>query len=173
MTNTDIENIRSSVTMAQLVSMYGYKVNRSGMMLCPFHQDNHPSMKIYHGQRGFYCFVCNTGGDIFDFVMKHDGLEFPKAVERVAEMFSIPISDGKSSLSEADKAKIQKRKAERDAKEQAKEARSKRMAEISDKLRILEDIKSRCEPLSHVWCGAENNISKLSAEWDRLFNSEE
>lgn len=159
--------------MAQLVSMYGYKVNQSGMMRCPFHGDTHPSMKIYDGSRGFYCFVCNAGGDIYDFVMRHDGLEFPKAVERVAEMFSIQISDRKSSLSEADKAKIQKRKAERDAKEQAKEARSKRMAEISDKLRILEDIKSRCEPLSYVWCGAENNISKLSAEWDRLFNSEE
>ena len=173
MTNIDVENIRSSVTMAQLANMYGYKVNQSGMMRCPFHGDTHPSMKIYDGSRGFYCFVCNAGGDIYDFVMKHDGLEFPKAVERVAEMFSIPISDGKSSLSDEERERILQRKAEREAKEQAKEARSRRLTEISKRLQTLEEIKSRCEPLSHVWCGAENNISKLSAEWNRLFNSEE
>lgn len=169
MTTNDVENIRSSVTMAQLVSMYGYKINRSGMMRCPFHGDTHPSMKIYDGSRGFYCFVCNAGGDIYDFVMRHDGLEFPKAVERVAEMFSIPLSDGKSSLSDEEWKRILQRKAEMEAKEQAKEARSQRLAEISDKIRILKSIKDRCEPLSHVWCGAEDNIVKLSYEWEKLF----
>jgi DNA primase len=169
MTNSDVENIRSSVTMAQLASMYGYTVNRSGMMRCPFHGDTHPSMKIYDGSRGFYCFVCNAGGDIYDFVMRHDGLEFPKAVERVAEMFGIPLSDGKSSLSDEERKRILQRKAEMEAKEQAKEARSRRLAEISDKIRILKSIKDRCEPLSHLWCGAEDNIVKLSYEWEKLF----
>lgn len=170
MTNTDIENIRSSVTMAQLASMYGYKVNIAGMMKCPFHQDNHPSMKVYDGIRGYYCFVCNAGGDIFDFTMQHDGLTFPEAAKQIADMAGITISDGKSSLSESARNEIQKRKAEREAKERAKEARIRRMAEISDKLRILEMIKSRSDPFSHVWCGAEDNIVKLSIEWERLFN---
>ena len=81
--------------------MYGYEVSRSGMMRCPFHGvDKHPSLKVYDGDRGWWCFVCNKGGDIFDFVMEHDGLEFPKAVERIAEMAGIPVSDGKNGLSE-------------------------------------------------------------------------
>lgn len=170
MTENDIENIRSSVTMSQLASMYGYKVNIAGMMKCPFHQDSHPSLKVYDGNRGYYCFVCGEGGDIFDFTMRHDGLTFPEAAKQIASMAGIPISDGKSSLSESARNEIQKRKAEREAKEKAKEARNRRMVEISDKLRILETIKSKSEPLSHVWCGAEDNIVKLSIEWEQLFN---
>lgn len=169
MIDTDVERVRDSVTMAHLANMYGYKVNRAGMMRCPFHHDKHPSLKVYDGNRGFYCFVCNEGGDIFDFVMKHDGLEFIAAVERVADMAGIPISDGKKSLSEAEMAKIQKRKIERDAAEKEKEDRYRRMTEISGKIRILRTIKERCTPLSEIWCGAEDKIVKLSIQWEQLF----
>ena len=170
----DVENIRRVVTMKQLVSMYGYEVNRSGMMRCPFHgEDRHPSMKVYDGERGWYCFVCNEGGDIFDFVMKHDGLEFPKAVEHIADIAGIPISDGKNGLSEEEKARIRQRKAEREAAERAKEERNQKMNEISDKIRILESIKSRVEPLSYVWSGAEENLISLNREWEQLFHEQD
>ena len=173
MQQDDVENIRSSVSMRQLASLYGYEVNRSGMMRCPFHgEDRHPSLKVYDGDRGWWCFVCNKGGDIFDFVMEHDGLEFPKAVERIAEMAGIPISDIKKGLSEEDRARIRKRKAEREAAERAKEERNQRMIEISDRIRILEGIKSRCEPLSYVWSGAEENIINLQREWEQLFQEQ-
>lgn len=171
MTDLDVQNIRSSVTMRDLAAMYGYEVNRSGMMRCCFHgEDKHPSLKVYDGDRGWWCFVCNEGGDIFDFVMKHDGLEFPKAVERIAEMAGIPISNGRSGLSDEDRARIQQRKAEREEKARAKEERQQRMNVLSDRIRILESIKDRCEPLSYVWCGADRNIFKLQREWDYLFN---
>ena len=173
MQQDDVQNIRSSVTMRQLAAMYGYEVNRSGMMRCPFHgEDKHPSLKVYDGERGWYCFVCNEGGDIFDFAMKHDGLEFPKAVERIADMAGIPVSDRKNGLSEEDKARIQKRKEEREAAERAKEERNQRMIEISERIRILEAIRARCEPLSYVWSGAEENLIKLQKEWEYLFQEE-
>ena len=174
MQQDDVQNIRSSVTMRQLADMYGYKVNRSGMMRCPFHgEDKHPSLKVYDGERGWYCFVCNEGGDIFDFAMKHDGLEFPKAVERIADMAGIPVSDRKNGLSEEDKARIRRRKEEREAAERAKEERNQRMIEISERIRILEAIRARCEPLSYVWSGAEENLIKLQKEWEYLFQEQE
>lgn len=174
MQQDDVQNIRSSVTMRQLAAMYGYEVNRSGMMRCPFHgEDKHPSLKVYDGERGWYCFVCNEGGDIFDFAMRHDGLEFPRAVERIAYMAGIPVSDGKNGLSEEDKARIRKRKAEREAAERAKEERNQRMIEISERIRILEAIRARCEPLSYVWSGAEENLIKLQKEWEYLFQEQE
>jgi DNA primase len=160
--------------MRQLAAMYGYEVNRSGMMRCPFHgEDKHPSLKVYDGERGWYCFVCNEGGDIFDFAMKHDGLEFPTAVERIADMAGIPVSDGKNGLSEEDKARIRRRKEEREAAERAKEERNQRMIEISERIRILEAIRARCEPLSYVWSGAEENLIKLQKEWEYLFQEQE
>lgn len=171
MTDLDVQNIRSSVTMRDLAAMYGYEVNRSGFIRCPFHgEDKHPSLKVYDGERGWWCFVCNEGGDIFKFVMKHDGLEFPKAVERVAEMAGMPISDSRNGLSDEDRARIQQRKAEREAKARAKEERQQRLNVLSDRIRILESIKDRCEPLSYVWCGADRNIFKLQREWDYLFS---
>ena len=171
MTDLDVQNIRSSVTMRDLATMYGYEVNRSGFIRCPFHgEDKHPSLKVYDGDRGWWCFVCNEGGDIFDFVMKHDGLEFPKAVERIAEMAGIPISNGRSGLSDEDRARIRQRKAEREEKARAKEERQQRLNILSDRIRILESIKDRCEPLSYVWCGADRNIFKLQREWDYLFS---
>ena len=171
MTDLDVQNIRSSVTMRDLAAMYGYEVNRSGFIRCPFHgEDKHPSLKVYDGDRGWWCFVCNEGGDIFDFVMKHDGLEFPKAVERIAEMAGIPISNCRSGLSNEDRARIQQRKAEREEKARAKEERQQRLNVLSDRIRILESIKDRCEPLSYVWCGADRNIFKLQREWDYLFS---
>lgn len=174
MQQVDVQLIRSSVSMKQLASMYGYEINRSGMMRCPFHgEDRHPSLKVYDGDRGWWCFVCNKGGDIFDFVMEHDGLEFPKAVERIAEMAGIPVSDGKNDLSEEDKARIRQRKAEREAAERAKEERNQKMTEISDKIRILEAIKSRVEPLSYVWSGAEENLISLNREWEQLFKEQD
>lgn len=169
----DSELVRQTVTMRQLAEMYGYSVNRSGMMSCPFHgEDKHPSMKVYEGTRGWYCFVCNRGGDIFDFVMQHDNLEFPKAVSRIAEMFGIPLSNTDSGLSDEDKARIRKRKAEREAAEREREQRNLRMVELSNKIHILEDIKSRCEPLSDVWYGAEENIINMSREWEYLFGQQ-
>ena len=50
MTDLDVQNIRSSVTMRDLATMYGYEVNRSGFIRCPFHgEDKHPSLKVYDG----------------------------------------------------------------------------------------------------------------------------
>lgn len=170
MTGFDIDNIKSSVTMAQLASMYGYEVNRSGFMLCPFHADTSPSMKVYDGDRGFCCFVCDEAGDIFDFVKKHDGLDFPKAAQRIADLFGIPVSDGrKTSMTKEDIARIKQRKAEREAKEKAKNENEKRLYELSDKIRFFKEIQSRCEPLSYVWCGAEENIIELEREWEYRF----
>ena len=174
MQQDDVENIRRLVTMRQLATMYGYEVNRSGMMRCPFHgEDKHPSLKVYDGDRGWWCFVCNEGGDIFDFTMKHDGIEFPKAVDRIAEMAGIPISDSKNGLSEEDKARIQQRKAEREAAQKVKAEREQHMTDLSERIRILESIKARCEPLSWVWTGADANIMKLSREWEYLFSQHE
>lgn len=174
MQQDDVDNIRRLVSMRQLANLYGYEVTRSGMMRCCFHgEDKHPSLKVYDGDRGWWCFVCNEGGDIFDFVMRHDGLEFPKAVERIAEMAGIPIADSKNGLSDKDKSRIRQQKAEREAAQKAKEQREQRMSELATRIRILEDIKARCEPLSWIWTGAEDNILKLSKEWEYLFSKVE
>ena len=55
------QSVKESVTARQAAEQYGLKVNRNGMVCCPFHKDRHPSMKV---EKGFYCFACGAKGDV-------------------------------------------------------------------------------------------------------------
>jgi len=45
----------------------GQRVERSGMVSCPFHDDRSPSLHVYEDPgQGWYCFGCGRGGSIFD-----------------------------------------------------------------------------------------------------------
>lgn len=60
--------------------------------LCPFHQEKTPSFGV-NDEGLWYCFGCGTGGDIFKFVMEHEGLGFTEAVRGVAERAGIPVPE--------------------------------------------------------------------------------
>lgn len=53
--------------------------------LCPFHDDRNPSLKVYPDRQTFRCWSCDTGGDVFSFVMKYDGLDFYSALKHLAQ----------------------------------------------------------------------------------------
>ena len=61
-----------SVTARQAAESAGIHVNRSGMAVCPFHDDRNPSMKFY-GRR-FHCFGCQADGDAVDFTARFYGI---------------------------------------------------------------------------------------------------
>ena len=66
------DKFTSKISMMDIAKKYGISVNRTGFSLCPFHEDRHPSMKIYDEiGRGYYCFTCNKGGSIINFVMEY------------------------------------------------------------------------------------------------------
>ena len=57
---------------------------REHVGLCPFHNEKTPSFTVNDDKAFFHCFGCGAHGDIIGFVMQHDGLPFPEAVERLA-----------------------------------------------------------------------------------------
>ena len=168
---SEIDNIRHSVPMKDLASMYGYKVTPSGFMRCPFHGDSHPSMKVYDKDKGYYCFVCHQGGDIFDFVRKHDGLAFEPAVRHIAEMFSIPLSDEKTELSPKDKKAISDKKRQREAAEKARRDAENSLNVLSEHIHRLEGLQAEFKPLSGLWCAIQRKLELLSGRWESEFNS--
>jgi DNA primase len=57
---------------------------REQVGLCPFHNEKTPSFTVSDDKAFFHCFGCGAHGDVIGFVMQHDGLSFPEAVERLA-----------------------------------------------------------------------------------------
>jgi DNA primase len=49
-------------------------------MICPFHDDENPSLHIYEGTNSWYCFGCQCGGDCINFIRRLHGISFKKAV---------------------------------------------------------------------------------------------
>ena len=80
----DLDAIRQRVTMRDVLAHYGIGIDRGGFAVCPFHSDRHPSMKVYPNDRGWWCFVCGEGGDIFKFIQKMERCHFGKAAEIAA-----------------------------------------------------------------------------------------
>ena len=76
--------IKEQIGTRDVAEHYGYKVNRQGMMRCPFHNDKSPSMKV---DKNFICFGCQQKGDVIDFVSKLFGLsQYDAAQKLIAEM---------------------------------------------------------------------------------------
>lgn len=60
--------IRNTVSAIEVGKALGLNVDRHGRCSCPFHQGRDRNMKLYDGNRGFYCFVCHRGGDCISLV---------------------------------------------------------------------------------------------------------
>lgn len=60
------------------------KAGKNYQACCPFHNEKTPSFSVQPDQQFFYCFGCGEGGNAIGFVMKHDNLDFPQAVESLA-----------------------------------------------------------------------------------------
>ena len=59
--------------------------------LCPFHNDSSPSMNVNPHMGIYKCFACGAGGNVFKFVMEHEKMNFPSAVEFVANTVGFPL----------------------------------------------------------------------------------
>ncbi len=64
--------------------------------LCPFHDERSPSFGIDPVEKLYHCFGCGAGGDLFQFVMETDSLDFTEALELLAERTNVklePVSE--------------------------------------------------------------------------------
>lgn len=88
-----LDEIRARIPVSQVVGrrVALKKKGREFAGLSPFKSEKSPSFFV-NDQKGFYhCFASGEHGDIFTFVMKTEGLDFPEAVERLAEEAGVPL----------------------------------------------------------------------------------
>ncbi len=88
-----LEEIRSRVALSDVIGKR-VKLTRAGREFkacCPFHKEKSPSFTV-NDQKGFYhCFGCGAGGDVINFVMAHDNLTFPDAIEHLAGLAGLEV----------------------------------------------------------------------------------
>lgn len=122
MTMADIADaVKRSVTARQAAEMLGLNPNPAGFCRCPIHGEKTGSMKLYPGQRGWYCFGCHTGGSVIDLVMACCGLEMIAAVSMLNDEFNLGLPIGHEATREQEEV-ARKRQAEREAKRKRREA---------------------------------------------------
>ncbi len=66
---------------------------RSQKALCPFHDEKTPSFTVNPDRQTFKCFGCGVGGDVFRFLMEHEGMTFPEAVRMLARERGIEVPE--------------------------------------------------------------------------------
>ncbi len=80
------KSVKESVDTREAAEVYGLEVNNSGMAICPFHDDNNPSMKV---DERYHCFACQADGDVIDFVANYFELSKIDAAKKIAKDFGI------------------------------------------------------------------------------------
>jgi len=84
------------IARADIVEVVGARVTlkRAGSNykgLCPFHGEKTPSFTVSPSKGFYHCFGCGAHGTALGFLMAYDNLEFPEAVEALAEMMSLEV----------------------------------------------------------------------------------
>lgn len=89
------ERVRSAVDIADVIgaTLELQPQGRNLVARCPWHNDRRPSMTINQERQTWKCWPCDIGGDVFSFVMKRDGTDFPTAIRTLAELAGIPVED--------------------------------------------------------------------------------
>ena len=90
-----VEQVRDSADIVQIIGEY-VNLKRAGADFrgpCPFHQGTHRNFSVSPKKHMYYCFVCHEGGDVFHFLQKRLGVEWPAAVKMVGEKSGIEVRE--------------------------------------------------------------------------------
>lgn len=165
--NMDYANeIKSRLTMSQILQYYGFKINRSSRIPCPLHngKDANCSVKEHY----IHCFVCGETADVIGFTMRYFGLDFKSAISKLNDDFCLGLPIGKKigrrkKLEMCKIAYDRKRKAEQKQKER-QQVEDAYWAAFDEWKRMNDNRRNyaphaRTEPLHPLFVEALKNIS--------------
>jgi DNA primase len=91
---SDVDEVKTRLDIADIVGsrITLKKAGRNFKALCPFHNEKSPSFIVSPDRQTFKCFGCGKGGSVIDFVMEYEHLDFPEALELLAEKAGVKLT---------------------------------------------------------------------------------
>ncbi len=89
-----VDEVKQRIDIVELISQYTplIKAGRNFRARCPFHNEKTPSFFVFPERQSWHCFgACNTGGDVFSFVMKKEGVDFAEALRLLADRTGVVL----------------------------------------------------------------------------------
>lgn len=90
----EVELIKQRADILEIVGEQ-VQLTRSGSSfkgLCPFHKEKTPSFFVYPDTGTYFCFGCQARGDVFNWVMQTEGLDFKEALEKLAKKYNVTLN---------------------------------------------------------------------------------
>jgi DNA primase len=90
---TFIDDLKRQADIVRIVQDYVTlkKTGANWSARCPFHKETKPSFSVNPSKEIFYCFGCQKGGSVFNFIMEIERVTFPEAIRIVAEKSGVPL----------------------------------------------------------------------------------
>ncbi len=90
-----VEQVRARLNLVDVARQHVplRKQGREWVGLCPFHQEKTPSFAVNEQKQSWFCFGCQQGGDIFDFVQRIEKVDFPAALRMLADTAGVELPE--------------------------------------------------------------------------------
>ena len=88
-----VDEVKERLDLGEVIGRHVH-LQKSGRYLkglCPFHTEKTPSFYIFPDSQRWHCFGCGKGGDLFNFVMEYEGLDFRAALEELARQAGVEL----------------------------------------------------------------------------------
>jgi DNA primase len=144
MASDEIQQIKDRINIVEVVGQY-VQLRRAGRNFsgkCPFHNERTPSFMVSPERGTYICFGCGEKGDVFSFIQKIDGIDFPTALREMADKAGIKLAPRTRNPQAAQEREHEKEKEER-LKEICEAAVKFYEAELGKNAGVLAYLKAR------------------------------
>lgn len=160
---SDVQQIKDKINIVDIVGQY-VTLRRAGRTYtgkCPFHKERTPSFHVSPERGTYKCFGCGEGGDVFSFLQKIDGTDFPTVLKQLAEKAGVTLTP----RSGARAATPQEKEHEERLRDVCEAAVSFFQSKLKERADVQDYLRTRGVAAETI---AEWRLGYAPAEWESL-----